>query len=47
MAEKTALDDKNEAFSVIRNLDEGRRVLNKLFGPNGAMTNYQRASFLA
>jgi hypothetical protein len=41
-----AIRDFNEAKDVILKLDEARFSLNKIMGPNGAMSEAQRQKFL-
>ena len=39
-------DDIEEAFAVIKKLDEARFTLNRLLGPNGVLTERERKKFL-
>jgi hypothetical protein len=36
----------DEAYNVITKLEEARIVLNKLLGPNGVLTERERAKYL-
>lgn len=38
--------DLDEAYGVITKLEEARIVLNRLLGPNGVITERERAKFL-
>ena len=40
-----AMKEYTEIRDAFRKLDEGRHVLNRLMGPNGIMSNDQRANY--